>query len=273
VIIVPRSVWGARYPAGFGVAPLPAREVWLHHTAMTAPGVTASDALDANAMRLVEGIGHQRFGGGVSYTFVVMPSGRIMEGTGVGRRGAHTAGRNSIARAICLHGNYEDNEPSSAQLTAVVDLLRYGYVMRWWDAPQLDGGHRDAPDASTACPGRHAYRLIPEINRQAATPAAHHEDDDMSAEAERMIGEIHRELFHRLPNRRGDGGTEIVGGGADTVLGYAANADGMAYQAAGSLNALHEKLDELADLVRASGADPHAFANAVAGDLARRLEG
>jgi hypothetical protein len=271
VIIVPRSVWGARYPAGFAPAPLPAREVWLHHTAMTAPGPTASEELDANAMRLIEGIGQQRFGGGVSYTFVVMPSGRIMEGTGVDRRGAHTAGRNTIARAICLHGNYDQDQPSDAQLTAVVDLLRYGYGADWWDAPQLDGGHRDAPDASTACPGRHAYRLIPEINRRAALPTT--QENDLTPDESRMLHELHAELFFRLPNRRGDGGATIPDGGADTVLGYAANADGFAYQAAGSLAAVHEKLDELADLVRATGADPSAFANEVAADLARRLEG
>lgn len=166
--IIPRAEWGARYPAGFGPAPLPVDQIWLHHTAMAAPAPDAPLAVDCAAVRTVERVGQDRFGGGISYTFLVLPSGRIFEGHGVGRRGAHTAGRNTVARAICLHGEHSRTAPTAAQLDAVAWLLREGVARGWWRSPRLSGGHRDVK--STACPGDAAYALIGEINRRAAGP-------------------------------------------------------------------------------------------------------
>lgn len=164
MIIVPRAEWGAQFPRGFGPAPLPAREVWLHHTVTRAPA--PNPPAECSAMHALESIGHGRFGGGVSYTFLVMPSGRVYEGHGVDRLGAHTVGHNSAGRGIALVGNYDTAEPSAAMLTAVVDLLRHGHGAGWWTTPALTGGHRDVK--ATACPGNRAYVLIGELNRRAA---------------------------------------------------------------------------------------------------------
>lgn len=162
--IISRATWGARHPRGFRTAPLPARELYLHHSVTAAP---ANDpAAERAAVRTLENIGQSRFGGGISYTFAVAPSGRVYEGHGIDRQGAHTGGRNSIARAICLIGNYDANRPPEAMIQAVADLVRHGHAQGWWPA-RLTGGHRDAPGASTACPGRHAHALIAEINRRA----------------------------------------------------------------------------------------------------------
>lgn len=126
-------------------------------------------------MRQVEAIGQSRFGQGISYTFAVMPSGRVYEGTGAGRLGAHTGGRNSRSHAIVLVGNYDSVVPSDAVLNGVAELVRYGHGRRWWTNARLSGGHRDVK--STGCPGNQAYRLIGEINRRAAsgqtTPHVH----------------------------------------------------------------------------------------------------
>lgn len=252
MIITSRESWGARYARGFAPALLPAREVWLHHTAMVAPGPDVRFEVDAAAARDVERVGQQRFGGGISYTFLVMPSGRVMEGHGIGRRGAHTKGRNSISRAICLHGNYQDHEPSGRMLSAVIELLHHGAQHGWWP-DQLAGGHRNAPGASTSCPGEHAYRHIPEINRLARVsgPAARpsHQEDELSARAEEQIDELHREIFFRLPNRRGPGASTIPadqsGGGSDTTLGYAAFADGWGYRGEQALARIEARLDAI----------------------------
>jgi hypothetical protein len=162
--IVSRSTWGARYAAGFGAAPR-ASELWLHHSVTPAPA--ASDTAERAAMRKLEEIGQERFGGGVSYSFAVMPSGRVYEGTGGLRKGAHTAGRNSVARAIVLVGNYSSVRPTAAQIAAVAQLVRDGRTAGWWSVDRLSGGHRDAPGAATSCPGDAAQACIPEINRQA----------------------------------------------------------------------------------------------------------
>lgn len=106
-------------------------------------------------------------------------------------------------------------------------------------------------------------------------------EDDMSAEIEQMVRDIHGEMFKRLPNRRGPQGSEIPNGGAETILGYAANADGSGFRASWTLADISEKLDALAEAVHgapvgAAGlgvADPQAFASAVVAALAKRLTG
>lgn len=169
MLVYDRRAWGAEHPDGFGSAPLPAREVWLHHSVTGAPTVNASFETDVAAVRLLEQIGQARFGGGISYTFAVAPSGRIFQGHSVGRRGAHTAGRNSIARAIVLIGDYSRDRPGPAMVDAVAGLLIHGHRLGWWTAPRLTGGHRQAPGARTACPGDGGVAAVADINLAAAS--------------------------------------------------------------------------------------------------------
>lgn len=186
--IIGRARWGARHERGFGPAPLPASEVWLHHSVTIAPNLSHLDADcdgvdddEERAMRTLEDIGEQRFGRGISYTFAVMPSGRVYEGHGVDRVGAHTANRNSIARAIVLVGDYSRQQLTQAQIHAVAALLQHGRKAGWWRQARLNGGHQQAPGAQTACPGRHAMAVIPRINQLAAGPPVGEppgEDDD-----------------------------------------------------------------------------------------------
>jgi len=229
VRIIPRAEWGARFARGFGPAPLPAREVWLHHSVTAAPNESPPFGDDDAAVRTLEDIGQQRFGGGISYTFAITPSGRVYEGHGIDRRGAHTGGRNSVSRAICLIGNYEVSRPSQAMLDSVVELLREGVLRGWWSTPQLTGGHRDAPGASTSCPGRFAHAAIPAINGTATTATL--QEEELNADEARMLAEIHFQTTAALPNRRGPQGGSIPNGGADTLFGYAINSDGATFRA------------------------------------------
>ncbi len=130
--IIPRSEWGAVHDDGSGPAPLPAQEVWLHHSVTIAPDLLPPFDDDDAAIRTLERIGEQRFGRGISYTFAITPVGRIYQGHGIGRQGAHTAKRNSIARAICLIGNYDVARPTREQLDAAAWLLREGKARGWW---------------------------------------------------------------------------------------------------------------------------------------------
>jgi hypothetical protein len=169
VEIISRARWGARHPNGFGFAPLPAAEVWLHHSVTLAPDLvwidTDRDGVEDDeekAMRLLEDIGQSRFGGGISYTWLIPPSGRIYEGHSVDRQGSHTVNRNSISRAICFIGNYDISKPTQAQIRSSALLLRDAKAAGWIAHPRLTGGHRDLK--STACPGQYAYQAIPLIN-------------------------------------------------------------------------------------------------------------
>lgn len=161
--IIQRSAWGARHADGFGPAPLPFRDWFLHHSVTAVPAPT--QAAEAQAMRQLEQIGQERFQGGISYTFAVMPSGRVYEGHGIGRRGAHTKGHNTTARGIVLVGDYSRMHPTEQQLDAVARVLVWAHRQGLCSPATLTGGHRDVKQ--TECPGVHAYAAIREINRRA----------------------------------------------------------------------------------------------------------
>lgn len=168
VTVIPRSEWGARYSNGAPkvVLRLPFSEWWLHHSVTIAPDLLPPFDDEYRAMRVLEDIGQQRFGQGISYTWPIMPTGRAYEGHSVDRRGAHTGGRNDIARAICFVGNYETSRPTAAQIEAAAQLMVQEHRAGRAKTYRLNGGHRDLK--STSCPGRYAYEAIPAINARAA---------------------------------------------------------------------------------------------------------
>lgn len=165
--IISRNQWGARYASAYQNlnAPLPAQQVWLHHSVTIAPNVVPPFDDDYAAIRAIEQIGQDRFGWGISYTFLITPSGLVFEGHRVNGVGTHTANRNSTARGICLVGNYDLYAMTASQEYSLAALLSHGYMQGWWDEPKLDGGHRDL--SSTACPGQMAYNRISIVNETA----------------------------------------------------------------------------------------------------------
>ncbi|GAA1995640.1 hypothetical protein GCM10009718_37010 [Isoptericola halotolerans] len=157
VTIRSRRSWGARRPDGDVTLTGLAREVFLHHTVTTHLSPNATVAQEQAEMRKIEDIGYRRFGRygiGISYNAIVFPSGRAYQGVSWNRRGAHTGGRNSTARAICFAGNYETREPTAAALATAAAIVAKGRG-KWWVRSAPVRGHRDV--ASTACPGRYVY--------------------------------------------------------------------------------------------------------------------
>lgn len=163
--IFTRKQWGAKYAPGFGSRKVGTLDKWLHHSVSKQLTAAASYDEDAAQVRAIENTGQTRFKGGISYTFLVMPSGRVFEGTGISRVGSHTGGRNTGSAGICLVGNYETNRPTEDQLEAVAQLLAHGVTAGWWTTPTLTGGHKDV--SATACPGKNAYPRIGDINNRA----------------------------------------------------------------------------------------------------------
>lgn len=177
--VIPRSEWRAKHPDGQGAAPIPAPECWLHHSVTATAGPNGTFAQDAANIRAIEAVGHQRFGYGISYTWLITQSGRVFQGHSPARMGTHTGGRNSAARAICLVGNYDIDVPTAAQVQAIAWLLQEAKRQGWLRNARLNGGHRDLK--ATACPGARAYSLIPQINGLAAgLPVKFNEGDVLS---------------------------------------------------------------------------------------------
>lgn len=199
VHVIPRSEWGARHENGDVVngrpviLRLPFSEWWLHHSVTIAPDLVPPFDDEHRAMRTLEDIGEQRFGRGISYTWPIMPTGNVYEGHSVDRRGAHTGGRNDIARAICFVGNYEVTEPTPRQIESAAQLMVQEYRAGRAKTYRLNGGHRDLK--STSCPGKYAYRAISVINARATAlingapavelaPRHQQEDDTMLIECD-----------------------------------------------------------------------------------------
>ena len=163
--IISRKTWGARHNDGFYNRIVGRLDKWLHHSVTAQLKTDASLDQEYAEMRKLDDIGQSRFKGGISYTFVVFPSGRIYEGHSIGRVGAHTKGHNSISAGIALAGNNDIHQVTAEQIAAIAWLLQYGIDKSWWREPKLDGGHRDTK--ATACPGKNGYAAIPAINRAA----------------------------------------------------------------------------------------------------------
>lgn len=160
-----RASWNAQFRDGVGNRPVGSLEKYLHHSVTRHLPKTASVAEEQVQMRVVEGVGQERFQAGISYNFGIFPSGRIYQGASVGRIAYHSgAGRNTRGVGICLIGNTDTAEMTTEQLAALVWLLQEGVRRGWWGDPALTEGHRDF--SATACPGRHAYAQIGEINRR-----------------------------------------------------------------------------------------------------------
>ncbi|MDX3661338.1 peptidoglycan recognition family protein [Streptomyces sp. ID05-26A] len=171
-IVIPRSVWKPNFSNGatdnqgqpiiIGTSAWEAagRELWAHHSVTNPPGPDATLEQDCAHMRHFESIGQSSFRQGISYTWVIMPSGRVFEGHSVDRRGAHTYQRNDRSRAVCFAGNFDVATLPDRMARAAALLLRE-------IGATFDGGHRDV--YATACPGRHAYARLPEINRLAVS--------------------------------------------------------------------------------------------------------
>lgn len=166
VTIHSRASWGARHANGVGNRPVGSLQKYLHHTVTTHLGENATVAQERAQMRVIEAIGQQRFGRGISYTFIIFPSGRIYEGASINRISYHSgSGRNTRGAGICFAGNYETNRPGTKALAAGAGLLQEGVRRGWWNDPALTEAHRDF--RQTACPGRFLYAEFDNINRSA----------------------------------------------------------------------------------------------------------
>ncbi|MBM9432327.1 peptidoglycan recognition protein family protein [Flaviflexus equikiangi] len=170
--IYSRTEWGAKYRDGVAdrSAFVGRLDKWAHHTVTAQLSEGATVAQEMAQMRAIEAVGQSRFGAGMSYTFLVFPSGRVYQGVSISRLSYHTGqGRNANSVAICYPGNYETHQPTKSQLDATAELLRYGEEKKWWTQRKIDGGHRDLK--ATACPGRNYYGKIGAINLAAAGTA------------------------------------------------------------------------------------------------------
>ncbi len=106
-------------------------------------------------MQQLQTIAFSRDFSDISYSYVVMPSGRVYAGRGAEILGAHTLGHNE-AIGICLAGNYSTIPPTKAQVRAVAKL-RQRLKFRFGSRLKMIA-HRDV--YATSCPGDAAVKAF-----------------------------------------------------------------------------------------------------------------
>lgn len=143
----------------------------LHHEAGAPLPATATLAQERSRLKAIDAY-HRSLGWeGFGYSAMGCASGRVHEGRGAHRSGAHTGHMNRTALAVMLPGT--NTGMTSAQIAGIRDwdtsMVSQGALTssgRW-------SGHRDHMPRD--CPGDRNYRQLPELNRNERPT----EDDDM----------------------------------------------------------------------------------------------
>jgi len=151
-----RKAWGARPATSITQQAVSTVDyLVVHHTAGRAP------ALLHAAKREMRSIQDQHMAQGwsdIGYNFVIDRWGRVWEGRGYYRVGAHTKGQNTGSIGVSFMGNYEHLKLNRRQIRAYELLLQRLRGMGFrFDAVR---GHRDMPNQATACPGKNIMRQL-----------------------------------------------------------------------------------------------------------------
>lgn len=107
------------------------------------------------------------------YHFLIDQSGRVFEGRDLDLAGDTNTGYNPTGHAlVAVLGNFEEEEPTPAQLQAVVNVMAWLVVN--YDVPlERIAGHSNF-SSITVCPGKHLNRLLKDgsLQRAIATKAS-----------------------------------------------------------------------------------------------------
>ena len=157
-IIIPRNDWSTAQPnfAKMTPATVPNNCIAVHHSGNG--GEKNPKGIEAEH---IKGKGFDDVG----YHFLIGPDGKIYEGRSLKYEGAHVLGKNPGNIGIIVMGDFEpnwwddDDEPTSAQLGSLNDLLFY--LQNKFPIEKI-GGHKDFAEKNpTECPGSVLDPLIP----------------------------------------------------------------------------------------------------------------
>lgn len=141
--------------------------VYLHHGASGRPTLATLRAYERHH---VATNGWQALG----YSWAVTSDGTIYEGRGWHRAGAHTQGHNTTSHAIVLVGDWTSGRVPQLMVDACARIIADGRQRGALAPDCVLRGHRQAPGASTQCPGQAGMVAMPRIR----TALAHTPEED-----------------------------------------------------------------------------------------------
>jgi hypothetical protein len=164
--ILSRSEWKAQPPV-LAVKTHEIARITVHHTAVKqnlqrtlAQKLVALQKFSQNPGTLGSGKGKPAWPD-VPYHYYIDCNGQIGEGRELQFVGDTNTKYDPTGHAlIVLEGNFEEEEPTAAQLKALRELTAW-LAMCYHVAPDRIGGHKDF--AETLCPGKTLHALIPEL--------------------------------------------------------------------------------------------------------------
>ncbi|KAK6166879.1 hypothetical protein SNE40_023489 [Patella caerulea] len=146
----------------------PVNLVFIHHT--DGSNCTTETECRQRVRNIQHGHMEERKFTDIGYSFLVGGDGRVYEGRGWGKEGAHTAGYNNISIAMAFIGDFSSYLPNEAAFTALRNLIAYGVSIDKISTSYKLSGHRDAANAATKCPGQSLYNVITKWHRYITNP-------------------------------------------------------------------------------------------------------
>lgn len=171
VPILPRAAWGAAPPVAPMAPHVPGR-ITIHHTASPQnPARPVEDKLrglqrfSQARSPLADGRVKEAWAD-IPYHFYVAVDGTIAQGRELRWVGdSNTAYDPAGHIQVVLEGNFQDEQPSRAQLRSLWHLT-YALARRWNVPPEGVTGHRD--HVGTLCPGEALYGWLPVLRAHLA---------------------------------------------------------------------------------------------------------
>jgi N-acetyl-anhydromuramyl-L-alanine amidase AmpD len=101
--------------------------------------------------------------GNIAYHYFIDGRGKIHKGRNERTAGTHTKADNMNFKSlgVCLAGNFDNEEPSDAQLEALEKILR-NLSAKYNIPKERILGHLEVPGAVTQCPGKNLLEWIEE---------------------------------------------------------------------------------------------------------------
>lgn len=163
--IIPRSAWGAHTPDYSRMRKSPGyNRITIHHEGTKTFHKTGwNDALGELKRIQRDHMSSSRKMGDIGYHFLIDPAGRIWQGRSLEYQGAHVRAKNERNIGINVLGNFELQQPGTAQLAALDRLVSH-LAAKYAIGPGMILGHSDVEGAQTKCPGRYLKDRIPTLS-------------------------------------------------------------------------------------------------------------
>lgn len=173
-----REAWGALYGKGYAMSPGAKLLVVAHHAGSPDVPPNATPDYEAHVMRERLELYQVRTlftsrpvpDRHIGYNWVVMPSGRVYEGVGWGRIGAHAPGVNSRSYGVCICMNAVRRPPTEAATHAFRSVISEGLRLGYIAAEYRIAPHSEFKD--TTCPGHALRTRLQSLRPEAAVSTA-----------------------------------------------------------------------------------------------------